>query len=102
MKDFEKQVMSNDNMKNEYKIESHIFKWNKQSLHLCTLARKYPEEFTSRQMELLANVSRLFDRAADLSQELLGPADTTTFNCNRYQVYLELLLEIAQMTMPMT
>jgi hypothetical protein len=96
MKDLEKQVMSNDNMKNEYKKESHIFKW-KQSHHLCKLARKYPGEFTSTQMELLENVSQLFDRAADLSQELLGPADTTAFNCNRYQVYLELFLEIAQM-----
>ncbi|EFX81371.1 hypothetical protein DAPPUDRAFT_224229 [Daphnia pulex] len=39
--------------------------------------------------------ARLFKKAADLSDQLIGPAETAKFDCNRYEEYLTLLLDIA-------
>jgi hypothetical protein len=76
MKDAEKRVMSNENLNNKYKKEWHIFQ-SKQAQHLFKLSAENPQEFSSTKSEL-------FDRAAKLSVELLGPTETATFDCDRY------------------
>ncbi len=91
MADIEKQIMSNENIKDKYKKESHIFH-SKQAQHLCELSAENPQAFSSTKSELL------FEMAAKLSEELLGPAETATFNCDRYEEYMRLLLEIARIT----
>ena len=40
--------------------------------------------------------SLLFQEAAKLSDQLLGPAETATFDCDCYEKYLRLLLDIAE------
>lgn len=40
--------------------------------------------------------SNLFERAAELSDQLLGPVETAAFDCDRYEEYMTLLLDIAK------
>ena len=40
--------------------------------------------------------SHLFQEAAKLSDQLLGPAETATFDCDHYEEYLKLLLKMTE------
>lgn len=97
MTDIEKQVVSNENMKDKYEKLSHIYR-SEQAQRLCVLLVENVQEFPSIiKSESSKRAIQLFKKAAKLSGELLGPAETTAFDCKRYEEYMRLLLEIAQM-----
>ncbi len=90
MEDLEERVQSNEIIKDEkYKKLSQIYQ-SKQAQHLRQLKAKYPQAFTSAaNSELFERTTHLFERAAKLSEELLdGQAETATFNCDRYEKYI--------------
>jgi hypothetical protein len=97
MKDLEKRVQSNGNIKDKYETLSPSIFYSKQAHHLCQLLAENPQEFTFAGSESSKEAAKqLFKKAAKLSEELLGPAETATFDCDRYEEYMRLLLEIAQ------
>jgi hypothetical protein len=97
MTDIEKQVVSNENIKDKYEKLSHIYR-PEQAQRLCVLLVENVQEFPSIiKSESSKRAIQLFKKAAKLSGELLGPAETTAFDCHRYEEYMRLLLEIAQM-----
>jgi hypothetical protein len=73
---------------NDYKQDSNIFD-PAQAKRLCELSAS--SDIISK------NQPELFKEAAELSDELVGPVDADKFNCDRYEKYLELLLEIAKL-----
>jgi hypothetical protein len=98
MADLEERVMLNDNIKDKYEKLSPIFH-SEQAHHLCQLLEMYPQAVTFAGSESSKRAAtQLFKKAAELSGELLGPAETATFDCDRYEKYMRLLLEIAHIT----
>jgi hypothetical protein len=68
------------------KTESHFLN-SDQAKQICIAA-------SNNRQKCDKNV-RLFKKAADLSDQLIGPAETAKFDCNRYKEYMRLLLNIA-------
>ncbi len=66
--------------------ESHFLNHN-QAKQLC--------ETASKKQKCKAS-SLLLKRAAELSDQLLGPVETAAFNCDHYEEYMNLLLDIAE------
>ena len=70
----------------ELKKESRFLNHN-QAKELCLTASSH---------ETCKGNSILFQEAADLSDQLLGPAETATFDCDHYEEYLKLLLKMTE------
>jgi PAS domain-containing protein len=66
--------------------ESHFLNHN-QAKQLCLAASNKQKCKVS---------SLLLKRAAELSDQLLGPVETAAFNCDHYEEYMKLLLDIAE------
>lgn len=59
-----------------------------QAKQLCELSALHPT--------VSADNSELFQKAAELASQLKEPTDTESFNCDRYEEYMRLLLEITE------
>jgi hypothetical protein len=97
MVDLEKQVVSNEDIKDKYEKLSHIYQ-SEQAQRLCVFWVENMQDFPSIKSGSSKRAIQLFKKAAKLSQELLGPVDTIAFDCKRYEEYMRLLLEMAQIT----
>ncbi len=69
-----------------FEKESHFLNHN-QAKQLCETASSKQKGKAS---------SLLLKRAAELSDQLLGPVETAAFNCDHYEEYMKLLLDIAE------
>ena len=82
----------------------HVLHHN-QAKSLCRATREKSNDIFSigdrqqlnRSTPALIDVDSLFETAANMSDELIGPAESGAFNCDRYEEYLRCLQSIAKL-----